>query len=90
MPWRMSEWQMRILKSIVAPLSRWNARRYLASDGRSLGQIAGRDICVASMTGAKSGKRRDVPLMYVRPSSRTSASISRVRGSSSITCAARR
>jgi deazaflavin-dependent oxidoreductase (nitroreductase family) len=64
-PRPMSEWQMRIMRLIVGPVSRFNARRYLASDGRSLGRIAGRDICVASMTGAKSGKRRDVPLMYV-------------------------
>jgi deazaflavin-dependent oxidoreductase (nitroreductase family) len=30
-----------------------------------MGTFAGRDICVASMIGAKSGKQRDVPLMYV-------------------------
>jgi len=64
-PRRMSDWQMRLLKRLMLPFSRWNARRYLASDGRSMGQLRGRDICVASMTGAKSGKRRDVPLMYV-------------------------
>jgi deazaflavin-dependent oxidoreductase (nitroreductase family) len=64
-PRRMSEWQMRVLKGIMLPFSRWNARRYLASGGRSMGQLRGRDICVATMTGAKSGKRRDVPLMYV-------------------------
>ncbi len=64
-PRPMSEWQMRIMKSILAPFSRWNARRYLGSDGRSMNRFLGREICVASMTGAKSGKRRDVPLMYV-------------------------
>ena len=64
-PRRMTERQMRIAKWIMTPFSRWNARRYLASDGRSMGRFAGRDICVASMTGAKSGVRRDVPLMYV-------------------------
>jgi len=64
-PRRMSERQMRIAKWIMGPFSRWNARRYLASDGRSMGRFGGRDICVASMTGAKSGARRDVPLMYV-------------------------
>jgi F420H(2)-dependent quinone reductase len=64
-PRRMTAWQMRILKGIMLPFSRWNARRYLGSNGRSMGQLRGRDICVATMTGAKSGKRRDVPLMYV-------------------------
>jgi deazaflavin-dependent oxidoreductase (nitroreductase family) len=62
---RMSETELRIAKWIMLPFSRWNARRYLASDGRSMGQMFGRDVCVASMTGAKSGVRRDVPLMYV-------------------------
>jgi deazaflavin-dependent oxidoreductase (nitroreductase family) len=64
-PRPMSEWQMRIMKRVLAPFSRWNARRYLASDGRSMNRLLGREICVATMTGAKSGKRRDVPLMYV-------------------------
>jgi deazaflavin-dependent oxidoreductase (nitroreductase family) len=61
----MSVTEMRIAKLIMGPFSRWNARRYLASDGRSMGQLMGRDVCVVSMTGAKSGKRRDIPLMYV-------------------------
>src|SRR5262245_21662618 len=64
-PRRITERQMRIAKWIMLPFSRWNARRYLASDGRSMGRFGGSDICVASMTGAKSGQRRDVPLMYV-------------------------
>jgi deazaflavin-dependent oxidoreductase (nitroreductase family) len=64
-PRRITEGQMRVMKWLMLPFSRWNARRYLASDGRSMGRFAGHDICVASMTGAKSGKRRDVPLMYV-------------------------
>jgi deazaflavin-dependent oxidoreductase (nitroreductase family) len=64
-PRRMSELEMKIAKWIMTPFSRWNARRYLKSDGGSMGKFAGRDICVASMTGAKSGQRRDVPLMYV-------------------------
>ena len=64
-PRRMSELEMKIAKFIMTPFSRWNARRYLASDGRSMGKMNGSDICVVTMTGAKSGKRRDVPLMYV-------------------------
>ncbi len=64
-PRPITERQMRIAKWIMLPFSRWNARRYLATNGRSMGRFAGSDICVATMTGAKSGKRRDVPLMYV-------------------------
>lgn len=62
---RMGVGEMKLIKLLMAPFSRWNARRYLASQGRSMGRFLGRDICVARMTGAKSGARRDVPLMYV-------------------------
>ena len=64
-PRPISETQLRVMKWLMIPFSRFNARRYIHSKGTSMGAFAGRDICVASMTGAKSGKRRDVPLMYV-------------------------
>lgn len=57
--------QLRLLKWLMIPFSRFNARRYVRSKGASMGRFNGRDICVVSMTGARSGKRRDVPLMYV-------------------------
>jgi hypothetical protein len=56
---------MKLMKLLMRPFSRLNARRYIKSKGTSMGTLAGRDICVASMTGARSGKQRDVPLMYV-------------------------
>ena len=62
---RMSFTELKLTKLFIGPFSRWNARRYLKSQGRSMGTFAGRDICVATMKGAKSGERRDVPLMYV-------------------------
>jgi deazaflavin-dependent oxidoreductase (nitroreductase family) len=61
----MSAWQVRVMRLLIKPFSRWNARRYLSSGGRSGNVMQGREICVATMTGAKSGKRRDIPLMYV-------------------------
>ena len=64
-PRPITETQMKLMKWLMIPFSRFNARRYIKSQGASMGAFAGRDICVASMTGAKSGKRRDVPLMYV-------------------------
>ncbi len=64
-PRRITETQMKVLKWLMTPFSRFNAWRYIQSKGASMGSLAGRDICVASMIGAKSGKRRDVPLMYV-------------------------
>ena len=61
----MSETQTKVLKALMTPFSRFQAWCYVRSQGRSMGTLLGRDICVVSMTGAKTGKRRDVPLMYV-------------------------
>ncbi len=64
-PRPITETQTKVIKWLMTPFSRFNAWRYIQSKGASMGSFAGRDICVASMIGAKSGKRRDVPLMYV-------------------------
>ncbi len=64
-PRPISETQLRVMKWLMVPFSRFNAWRYVSSKGASMGRLGGRDICVASMVGAKSGKQRDVPLMYV-------------------------
>ena len=62
---QISEFQMRLMKLLMTPFSRWQARRYLKSGGTKMGQLAGRDICVVTMKGARSGKTRHIPLMYV-------------------------
>jgi len=62
---KMTERQMKIAKLLMAPFSRWQARRYLKSGGGSMGRFLGRDVCVVSMKGAKTGRIRQVPLMYV-------------------------
>lgn len=64
-PRPITETQTKLIKWLMTPFSRFNAWRYIQSKGASMGTFAGRDICVASMVGAKSGKQRDVPLMYV-------------------------
>lgn len=64
-PRPITETQTKVIKWLMTPFSRFNAWRYIQSKGASMGTFAGRDICVASMIGAKSGKQRDVPLMYV-------------------------
>ena len=64
-PRPITETQTQVIKWLMTPFSRFNAWRYIQSKGASMGSFAGRDICVASMIGAKSGKQRDVPLMYV-------------------------
>ena len=42
-----------------------NANVYRMSGGRIMGKMGASDICVVRMQGARSGKWRDVPLMYV-------------------------
>lgn len=37
----------------------------MKSGGKSMGSFGGRDICVVTMKGAKTGKTRHMPLMYV-------------------------
>lgn len=64
-PRPIGETQLRVMKWLMIPFSRFNAWRYIKSKGTSMGSFGGRDICIASMIGARSGKRRDVPLMYV-------------------------
>jgi len=64
-PRPISEFQMKVMKLVMRPFSRFNASRYRKSQGRSMGEFQGREICVASMKGARSGKLRHVPLMHV-------------------------
>lgn len=64
-PKKVTELQMKIGKALFAPISRWQARRYLNSEGRSLGKLLGREICVVTMKGARTGRTRNLPLMYV-------------------------
>ncbi len=64
-PKPISPFQMKLMKLVMGPFSRWNASRYMKSKGASMGRLGGHDICVATMTGAKSGKVRHMPLMYV-------------------------
>ena len=42
-----------------------NEKIYRWTGGRLLGKLAGRDIMLVTMTGAKSGKTRVIPLMHV-------------------------
>jgi deazaflavin-dependent oxidoreductase (nitroreductase family) len=64
-PRKMTEFQMKVAKAIMEPFSKWNAKRFLASNGEKMATFGGRDICVVTMKGAKTGKTRQVPLMYV-------------------------
>lgn len=50
---------------VVRAFTRVNVWLYKLSGGRLMNRYAGDPICLVTMTGAKSGKRRIVPLMYV-------------------------
>jgi deazaflavin-dependent oxidoreductase (nitroreductase family) len=60
-------------KDYGSPPPRWllkfftriNVILYSLSGGKLGGRLMGRDICIITMTGAKSGKARQIPLMYV-------------------------
>ncbi|RLA43863.1 MAG: nitroreductase family deazaflavin-dependent oxidoreductase [Gammaproteobacteria bacterium] len=42
-----------------------NEKVYRWTGGRVLGKLNGHDVCLVTMTGAKSGKKRVIPLMHV-------------------------
>ena len=50
---------------LVRAFTRVNVWLYQLSGGRLMNRYAGDPICLVTMTGAKSGKQRIVPLMYV-------------------------
>lgn len=51
-------WLLRLFTSV-------NVILYRLSGGKLGSRLMGRDICIITMKGAKSGKKRQVPLMYV-------------------------
>lgn len=61
----MTETEFKRIRRVVKPFSALNALVYRLSGGRLMGKFQGREICLVTMTGAKSGKKRVVPLMYV-------------------------
>lgn len=46
-------------------MTRINVWVYRMSGGRLMSTLAGAPICLVTMTGAKSGRQRTIPLMYV-------------------------
>ena len=61
----MSEKEFKRLRTFIKPYSKLNVFLYKLSGGRILGTLTGRPVMLVAMTGAKSGKERTVPLMYV-------------------------
>ena len=61
----MSEREHAWIRRMVKPFSQLNTLVYRLSGGRLMGRFAGREICLVTMTGAKSGQQRTIPVMYV-------------------------
>jgi len=61
----MTEKEYKRLRQFIKPFSRLNVLVYRLSGGRLMGTFQGRPVVLITMTGAKSGTRRTVPLMYV-------------------------
>ena len=61
----MSEKEFKTLRTFIKPYSKLNVLLYKLTGGRILGTLTGRPVMLVTMTGAKSGKERTIPLMYV-------------------------
>lgn len=61
----MTEKEFKRLRQFIKPFSRLNAFVYKLTSGRLMGNLKGLPVVLITMTGAKSGKQRTIPLMYV-------------------------
>jgi deazaflavin-dependent oxidoreductase (nitroreductase family) len=61
----MTEREFKQLRRFIRPYSALNVWIYRLTGGRLMGAFQGRPVMLVSMTGAKSGKTRTIPLMYV-------------------------
>jgi deazaflavin-dependent oxidoreductase (nitroreductase family) len=52
-------------RGFLKAFTRLNVWVYRASGGRLMNKLAGDPICLVTMTGARSGRVRTIPLMYV-------------------------
>ncbi|HEB89612.1 MAG TPA: nitroreductase family deazaflavin-dependent oxidoreductase [Deltaproteobacteria bacterium] len=61
----MTEKEFRTLRRFIKPFSGLNSFVYKLTGGRLMGTFQGRPVMLVTMKGAKTGKKRTVPLMYV-------------------------
>ena len=61
----MTEKEFKNLRRFIKPFSALNVFVYQLTGGRLMGKFQGRPIMLVEMTGAKSGNKRTIPLMYV-------------------------
>ena len=56
---------MKLLKLLMVPFSRWNAKRYLKTKGKSCGTLNDIELCVVTVRGAKTNKFYNIPLIHI-------------------------
>jgi deazaflavin-dependent oxidoreductase (nitroreductase family) len=61
----MTEREFKSLRRFIRPFSVLNTFVYKLTGGRLMGSMQGRPVMLVTMTGARTGKQRTVPLMYV-------------------------
>lgn len=61
----MTDKEYKQLRSFIKPFSALNVFVYKLTSGRLMGKFQGRPVVLIEMTGARSGKKRTIPLMYV-------------------------
>ncbi len=61
----MTEAEVKRFRRLLKPFSKLNSVVYKWTGGRVMGRLQGRPVMLVTMTGAKSGKPRTIPLMYV-------------------------
>ena len=61
----MTEKEFGQLRKFIRPYSKLNVFMYQLTGGRIMGTLTGREVMLVTMTGAKTGKERTIPLMYV-------------------------
>lgn len=61
----MTEEEFRRFRGFLKFFSKLNVFVYKLTGGRLMGRLQGREVMLVTMTGAKSGQPRTIPLMYV-------------------------
>ena len=61
----MSQSQYFLFRTLIKKFGKLNVWVYQKTNGRLFNKLAGSEICILTMTGAKSGVTRTTPLMYV-------------------------
>ncbi|MCZ6893892.1 MAG: hypothetical protein O7H40_07595, partial [Gammaproteobacteria bacterium] len=64
-PRPITETQLRLMKPFMRWFTNFNVLVYKWSGGKMMNRFGGGEICLVRMTGAKSGKTKEIPLMYV-------------------------